>query len=272
MAPNGGERGQAVGRSFADGRTDSHRPARHAGGRARLLRSRRILPRRPRRHEQFPDRRDRVPAGSGRGDDGVDRGAPYRAAGHLLRDARPRRDQRGAWGPYRRARFRADDPVHRPGRSGDDGAGRVPGNGLSRLLRLDHEAGDADRVRRANSRNRPARVPRRDAGPARPGGDRAARRHADGNGRNARRAARRAGSDLAGPDPNGRIAEDAVGGGAADRHPRRGRMDQAGERRLRPVRRALRLARHRLVSPLERLRRRARQFRRRGRPTRSIPS
>ena len=95
---------------------------------------------------------------------------------------------------YRRARFRADDPVHRPGRSGDDGAGRVPGNGLSRLLRLDRETGDADRVRRANSRNRPARVPRRDAGPARPGGDRAARRHADGNGRS--RSTRRASSRL----------------------------------------------------------------------------
>ena len=42
-------------------------------------------------------------------------------------------------------------------------------------------------------------------------------------------------------------------------------MDQAGERRVRPVRRALRPAGHRLVSPLERLRRRARQFRRRDR-------
>ena len=71
------------------------------------------------------------------------------------------------------------------------------------------------------------------------------------------RAARRGGPDLAGPDANGRIAEDAMGGGEADRHSRRGRMDQARERRLRPIRRALRSARHRLVSPLERVRRRA---------------
>ena len=129
---------------------------------------------------------------------------------------------------YRRARFRADDPVHRPGRAGDDGAGRLPGDGLSGFVRLDHEARDADRDRGANPRNCPARVSHRDAGPAGPGGDRAARGHADGNGGRARRAARRAGPDLAGPHANGRIAEDAMGGRAADRHSRRRRMDASG--------------------------------------------
>ena len=66
-----------------------------------------------------------------------------------------------------------------------------------------------------------------------------------------------AGPDLAGPHANGRIAEDAMGVEPADRHSRRGRMDQARERRFRPVRRTLRPAGHRLVSPLERVRRRA---------------
>ena len=69
---------------------------------------------------------------------------------------------------------------------------------------------DADRNCGANPRDHPARVPRRHAGPARPGGDRAARRHADGKGGGGRRAARRAGPDLAGPDADGRTAEDAV--------------------------------------------------------------
>ena len=71
------------------------------------------------------------------------------------------------------------------------------------------------------------------------------------------RPARRAGPDLAGPHANGRIAEDAMGVEPADRHSRRRRMDQARERRFRPVRRTLRPAGHRLVSPLERVRRRA---------------
>ena len=47
------------------------------------------------------------------------------------------------------------------------GARRLPGDGLSRPVRLDHEARDADRVRRANPGDRPARVPHCDAGPAR---------------------------------------------------------------------------------------------------------
>ena len=63
--------------------------------------------------------------------------------------------------------------------------------------------------------------------------------------------------DLAGPDANGRIAEDVMDGRAADRHSRRRRMDQAGERELRPIRRALRLARDWFVSALEHVRRRA---------------
>ena len=99
------KRGASVGRGVANGRANSHRPARHPRGRARLLRSRRILSRRPRRHERRPDRSDRVPAGSGRGDDGADRGAAHRTAGDLLRHPRPRRDQRRAWRAYRRARF-----------------------------------------------------------------------------------------------------------------------------------------------------------------------
>ena len=82
--------------------------------------------------------------------------------------------------------FGADDPVHRPSRAGDDGAGRFPGDGLSGFVRLDHEARDADRVRGANPGNCPARVSHRHAGPAGPGRDRAARGHADGNGGRAR--------------------------------------------------------------------------------------
>ena len=97
-------------------------------------------------------------------------------------------------------------------------------------------------IRRANPGNCPARVPHCDAGPAGSGGDRAAGGHADGNGRRGGRPARRAGPDLAGPHANGRIAEDAMGGEQADRHSRRRRMDQARERRFRPVRRTLRLA------------------------------
>ena len=57
--------------------------------------------------------------------------------------------------------------------------------------------------------------------------DRAARGRADRDGRRRRRAARRAGADLARPDADGRIAEDAVGGAAADRHRRRRRLDAA---------------------------------------------
>ena len=206
---------------------------------------------------QRADRTHRLPPGGGRRDHGADRGAAHRTAWNLLRHARPRRDQRRARASHRRARLRADDPVHRPGRAGDDGTRRLPGDGLSRPVRLDHEARDADRERRANPGGRPARVPYRDAGQARAGRDRAARGHADGNGRGQGRPARRGGSDLAGPDANGRTAEDAVGGGAAGRHPRRERMDQARERRLRPLRRTVRSAGYRLVSPLERLRRRA---------------
>ena len=98
--------------------------------------------------------------------------------GDLLRHPGARRDQRRPWRPHRRARLGADDPVHRPGRAGDAGARRVPGDGLSRLLRLGRQMGDGDRQRGADSRGRPARLPCRDAGPARPGGDRAAGGHA----------------------------------------------------------------------------------------------
>ena len=64
-------------------------------------------------------------------------------------------------------------------------------------------------------------------------------------------------ADLARPDPNGGIAEDAVGVESADRRSWRGRLDQAGQRRLRSVCRAFRHGRGRLVSTRERLRRRA---------------
>ena len=121
---------------------------------------------------------------------------------------------------------RADDPVHRPGRAGDAGAGGVPGDGLSRLLRLGRQMGDRDRQPGADSRGRPARLPCRHAGTARPGGDRAAGGHARRDGGGRRRAQGGRGSDLAGTDADGGIAEDALGGRAADRHPRRPRLDE----------------------------------------------
>ena len=58
-----------------------------------------------------------------------------------------------------------------------------------------------------------------------------ARGRADRTRRGRRRAARRSRADLAGPDPDGRIAEDAVGGRAPDRDRRRSRLDAGGDRR-----------------------------------------
>ena len=126
--------------------------------------------------------------------------------------------------------------------------------------------------RGANPRSRPARLPRRHAGSAGAGGDRAARRHAGRDRRGRRRRARHGDADLARPHADGRAAEDAVERRAADRDPRRPGLDRARERGLRPIRRALRHAGRRLVPPRERLRRRARQFRRRNRARRPIRS
>ena len=132
--------------------------------------------------------------------------------GDLLRHPRARRDQRRPWRPYRRARFGAARPVRRPGRARHARPRRLPGDGLSRLLRLDRQMGDRGRGPRPPAGDRPARLPHRDAGPPRPGRRQPAggRPHRAGDRR--RRAAGRAGGDLAGSDADGRAAEAAVGG------------------------------------------------------------
>ena len=145
---------------------------------------------------------------------------------------------------------------------------RLPGDGLSRLVRLDRQMGDRSRGPRAPAGDRPARVPHRDAGPPRPGRRRPAGRRPHRGRERRRRAARRAGGDLAGPDANGRAAEAAVGGRAAGRHLRRRRLERARRRRADALRRALRSAADRLVPPLQRRRQRPSQFRRRARPRR----
>ncbi len=135
------------------------------------------------------------------------------------------------------------------------GPRRLPGDGLSGFIRIDHKACDTDRIRRANSRNRAARVSHRDAGPAGSRRHRDPRGRADRNRGRAGRARAQPGPDLAGPYANGGIAEDAMGGQASDRHSRRRRVDQTGERRLCPIRRAVRLAGRRLLSAREHVRR-----------------
>ncbi len=62
-------------------------------------------------------------------------------------------------------------------------------------------------------------------------------------------------ADLARARADGRTAEDAVERRTPDRDPRRSRLDRSGERGLRALRRTLRHAGRRLVSPRERLRR-----------------
>ena len=153
------------------------------------LRPWRILPGGARRPVRFADRGRGLPSGGRGGDRGADRGTPDRAARDLLRHARAGRHQRRAWRPYRRTRFGADDPLHRPGRARNARAGRLSGDGLSRLFRLDREMGDPDRNGEADPRSRPSRVPYRNAGTTRARGDRAARGHAHRACRGRRRAA-----------------------------------------------------------------------------------
>ena len=115
------------------------------------------------------------------------------------------------------AGFHADDHVRRTGRARDARARGVPGARLPRGVRHDGEMGDRDRRSGAHSRDRVARVPRRDERPSRPGGDRAARGHADGARLGRRCARRRSDRDLARPHRHVAAAEDALGGREADR-------------------------------------------------------
>ena len=194
-----------------------------------------------------------LPTGGGRRDDGADGGPADGSARHLLRHPRPRSDQRRPRRAYRRTRLRADDPLRRPGRARDVGARRVPGDGLPRLLRLDDQMGDPDRERGADSRGRPARLHIAMQGRPGAGRDRVARGHVGRDGVGRRRASGRGDGDLAGPDADGRAAEDAVDGRAADRASSAAR---AGPRRpsaaFAALRRAIRSAGRRLVPPRQR--------------------
>ena len=72
---------------------------------------------RARRAARLRDRRHGLPPGGRRRDDGGGRRKADRPAGHLLRDARARSDQRHRRAPYRAPGLDADDPVRRPGRA-----------------------------------------------------------------------------------------------------------------------------------------------------------
>ena len=145
----------------------------------------------------------------------------HRPARHRLRDARSRRHQRLARPAHRQAGFLADDHVRRPGRARDARARGVSGAGLPRGVRHDGQMGDRNRRSGAHPRDRVARVSCRDERPSRSGGDRAARRHADGARLGRRRARGRPDRDLARPHRHVASAEDALGGREAADDPRR---------------------------------------------------
>ena len=169
--------------------------------------------------------------------------------GHRVRDPRPRRHQRLARPAHRQAGFLADDHVRRSGRARDARARGVPGARLPRRVRHDGEMGDRDRRPGAHPGNRLARVSRRDERPARPGGDRAARRHADGARLGRRRARRRHDRDLARPHRHGAAAEDAVGGREAADDPGRQPLVGGRLRRDGALRRAVRHSGDDVVPP-----------------------
>ena len=255
--PSGEERFVAEA-AQANRRTNSRRSTRRARGRARLLRARRILSRRSRCAARRRHRGDGLPAGGRRGDHGADRRAADGPAGHLLRDARPRRDERRARRPYRRARFGADDPVHRAGR-----ARACSGRGA--FQEMDYRAFFGSTVKWATEVEDAARIPEiiqrafHVAMQGRPGPvvialpeDVLTEAAAVADAPRAEAA-----RDLARPDANGRAAEDAMGRRAPARHPRRRRLERARRRGRHALRRALRPARRRLLPPRQPRRRRA---------------
>jgi hypothetical protein len=206
-----GENRHARQGQYADRRRGAGRSADRQRHTSRVLRPGRELSRGPGRFPRPRHRGDGLPArGRGRlhGRSGRQGDRPAR---HLLRHARAGLDQCGARHPHRAPGFDPDDHVRRPGGARHEGTRRLPGARLRRRLRRHRQMGDRDRRSGPRAGDRLARLLHRDRGAARPGGDRAARGHADRADRGAECAGLRAGRDLAGRDRHDEIAEDAVG-------------------------------------------------------------
>jgi len=198
------------------------------------------LPRRPRRHEQRADRADRLPAGSRRRNDGTNRGRLTGRPGICFVTRGPRRNQRGAWLHIAEHDSAPMILFNRPSRAGDVGTGAFQEMDYRALFRLDHKARDADRIRGANPGNCPARLFTSRCKAGRSGRDRAARGHADGMAMVAN--APRAEQVPIWPGlTQMQNCRRCCGPPSARCHPRRRRMDQAGERHVRPFRRTLEL-------------------------------
>ena len=120
--------------------------------------------------------------------------------------------------------------------------------------------GGGDRRCRAHPRDRLARLSCGPAGPPRPCRDRPARGHAGGARQRERRRSRGACAHLAWPDPDGRLAEAALGRQTAHRHCGRQRLEREGGRLPAPLRRAFRSAGRHLLAPRHALSRRSPQL------------
>ena len=146
-----------------------------------LRRAGRELPRRARcaaRHEGAARLRP-VSAGGRRGLHGGRLWQADRFAGHRLRHPRARRDQRVDRRPHGDAGFGTDAALRWPGRHRHEGPRGVSGARLQGRLRHHGKVGRRDRPGRAHPRNHRARMDHGHHRPSRPGGDRAARGHAD---------------------------------------------------------------------------------------------